>query len=107
MRKIQPHGKQLTDQWVCYQYIHLFADPNTENPMGNNTRLNKELGLLDVFAISTGAMFSMAEISNALPLSGGAYYFLDRGLGSLCDLKRKWKMGRDSLTGQKGKSSSF
>ncbi|MCA1744552.1 MAG: amino acid permease, partial [Bacteroidales bacterium] len=86
--------------------------------MGNNTRLNKELGLFDVFAISTGAMFSsgffllpglasqytgpsvfvaylvagimimpamfsMAEISTALPRSGGAYFFLDRSMGPL------------------------
>ena len=86
--------------------------------MGKKTRLNKELGLFDVFAISTGAMFSsgffllpglasqytgpsvfvaylvagimilpamfsMAEISTALPRSGGAYFFLDRSLGPL------------------------
>jgi amino acid transporter/mannitol/fructose-specific phosphotransferase system IIA component (Ntr-type) len=79
-------------------------------------RLRKELGLFDVFAISTGAMFSsgffllpglaaaeagpsvvlayfiaallilpamlcMAELSTAMPRSGGAYYFLDRSLG--------------------------
>jgi amino acid transporter/mannitol/fructose-specific phosphotransferase system IIA component (Ntr-type) len=81
-------------------------------------KLKKELGLFDVFAISTGAMFSsgffllpglasmhtgpsvfvaylvsgflimpamfsIAEISTALPRSGGAYYFLDRSLGPL------------------------
>jgi len=81
-------------------------------------KLNKELGLFDVFAISTGAMFSsgffllpgiashytgasvfiaymlagvlilptmfsIAEISTALPRSGGAYFFLDRSLGPL------------------------
>ncbi|GAA3583715.1 amino acid permease [Snuella lapsa] len=81
-------------------------------------RLKKELGLFDVFAISTGAMFSsgffllpgiashytgasvflaymlagvlilpsmfsIAEISTALPRSGGAYFFLDRSLGPL------------------------
>lgn len=86
--------------------------------MGKGTRLNKELGLFDVFAISTGAMFSsgffllpglasqytgpsvfvaylvagiliipamfsIAEISTALPRSGGAYFFLDRSLGPL------------------------
>ncbi len=79
-------------------------------------KLKKELGLFDVFAISTGAMFSsgffllpgiashftgpsvflayllagililpamfsIAEISTALPRSGGAYFFLDRSLG--------------------------
>lgn len=79
-------------------------------------RLKKDLGLFDVFAISTGAMFSsgffllpgiashytgpsvflayllagililpamfsIAEISTALPKSGGAYFFLDRSLG--------------------------
>ena len=79
-------------------------------------RLKKELGLFDVFAVSTGAMFSsgffllpglaaqhtgpsvilayflagllimpsmfsVAEISTALPRSGGAYFFLDRSLG--------------------------
>lgn len=81
-------------------------------------KLKKELGLFDVFAISTGAMFSsgffllpgiasnytgpsifiaymlagvlilpamfsIAEISTALPRSGGAYFFLDRSLGPL------------------------
>ncbi|HHU58797.1 MAG TPA: amino acid permease, partial [Bacteroidales bacterium] len=86
--------------------------------MGKGTGLNKELGLFDVFAISTGAMFSsgffllpglasqytgpsvfvaylvagiliipamfsIAEISTALPRSGGAYFFLDRSLGPL------------------------
>ncbi|MGQ1888854.1 amino acid permease [Thermophagus sp. OGC60D27] len=81
-------------------------------------KLKKELGLFDVFAISTGAMFSsgffllpglasqytgpsvffaylvsglfilpamfsIAEISTALPRAGGAYFFLDRSLGPL------------------------
>ncbi len=81
-------------------------------------KLKKELGLFDVFAISTGAMFSsgffllpglashytgasvflayivagililpamfsIAEISTALPRSGGAYFFLDRSLGPI------------------------
>ena len=81
-------------------------------------RLEKKLGLLDVFAISTGAMFSsgffllpgvaagttgpsvflayllasflilpamfsMAELSTAMPRAGGAYYFLDRALGPM------------------------
>lgn len=79
-------------------------------------RLKKELGLFDVYAICTGAMFSsgffllpglaaaqtgpsvwlayliagilmlpamfsMAELSTAMPKAGGDYYFLDRGLG--------------------------
>ena len=79
-------------------------------------KLKKELGLWDVYAISTGAMFSsgffllpglateyagpstvlaylvagllmlpamfsMAELSTALPRAGGTYYFLDRSLG--------------------------
>ena len=86
--------------------------------MAKKVRLNKELGLFDVFSISTGAMFSsgffllpglasqytgpsvfvayliagllilpamfsIAEISTALPRSGGAYFFLDRSLGPL------------------------
>lgn len=86
--------------------------------MASKKRLKKELGLFDVFAISTGAMFSsgffllpgiashytgpsvflayllagllilpamfsIAEISTALPRSGGAYFFLDRSLGPL------------------------
>ena len=86
--------------------------------MENKNRLKKELGLFDVFAISTGAMFSsgffllpglasqytgpsvfvaylvaglfilpamfsMAEISTALPRAGGAYFLLDRSLGPL------------------------
>lgn len=81
-------------------------------------KLEKQLGLLDVFAISTGAMFSsgffllpgvaagttgpsvflaylvasililpamfsMAELSTAMPRAGGAYYFLDRALGPM------------------------
>ncbi|MBN2348010.1 MAG: amino acid permease [Bacteroidales bacterium] len=86
--------------------------------MAKKRHLQKELGLFDVFAISTGAMFSsgffllpgiashytgpsvflayllagvlilpamfsIAEISTALPRSGGAYFFLDRSLGPL------------------------
>lgn len=86
--------------------------------MARKSRLKKELGLFDVFAISTGAMFSsgffllpglasqytgpsvflaylvsgllilpamfsIAEISTALPRAGGAYFFLDRSLGPL------------------------
>ncbi len=81
-------------------------------------RLKKELGLFDVFAVSTGAMFSSgffllpglaaaqagpsvalaylvagililpamfsaAELSTALPRSGGTYFFLDRSLGPM------------------------
>src|SRR6056297_3626822 len=83
-----------------------------------SSRLKKELTLYDVYAISTGAMFSsgffllpgiaaaeagpsailaylvagllimpsmlsMAELSTAMPKSGGTYYFLDRSLGPL------------------------
>ena len=83
-----------------------------------HARLKKDLGLFDVFAISTGAMFSsgffllpglaaaqagpavvlayllasffilpamfsMAELSTAMPRAGGAYYFLDRSLGPI------------------------
>lgn len=85
---------------------------------GNKGKLKKELGLFDVYAISTGAMFSsgffllpglaagmtgpsvflaylcagflilpamfsMAELSTALPRAGGSYYFLDRSLGPM------------------------
>jgi len=81
-------------------------------------KLKKNLGLFDVFAICTGAMFSsgffllpglaaaqtgpsvalayliagilmlpamfsMAELSTAMPRAGGDYYFLDRALGPL------------------------
>ncbi|HHP7239366.1 amino acid permease [Longibacter sp.] len=81
-------------------------------------KLDKSLTLFDVYAISTGAMFSsgffllpglataeagpsailayliagilimpsmlsMAELSTAMPKSGGTYYFLDRSLGPL------------------------
>lgn len=81
-------------------------------------RLKKDLGLVDVYAISTGAMFSsgffllpglaaaqagpsvvlayllaslfilpamfsVAELSTAMPRAGGAYYFLDRSLGPM------------------------
>ena len=86
--------------------------------MAFKNKLKKDLGLFDVFAISTGAMFSsgffllpgiashytgpsvflaylfagililptmfsIAEISTALPRSGGAYFFLDRSLGPI------------------------
>ena len=86
--------------------------------MTARNKLKKDLGLFDVFAISTGAMFSsgffllpgiashytgpsvflayllagililpamfsIAEISTALPRSGGAYFFLDRSLGPI------------------------
>ncbi len=81
-------------------------------------KLLKKLGLSDVYAVSTGAMFSsgffllpgiaafeagnsvylaylvagiliipslfsVAELSTAMPRAGGAYYFLDRSLGPL------------------------
>lgn len=81
-------------------------------------RLEKQLKLFDVYAISTGAMFSsgffllpglaaaqtgpsvilayfvagllilpamfsVAELSTAMPRAGGAYYFIDRSLGPL------------------------
>lgn len=84
----------------------------------SHRRLKKELGLFDVFAVSTGAMFSSgffllpglaaaqsgpsvalayliagvlilpamlsaAELSTALPKSGGTYFFLDRSLGPM------------------------
>ncbi|MEX0771110.1 MAG: amino acid permease [Balneolaceae bacterium] len=84
----------------------------------NEKRLKKELTLFDVYAISTGAMFSsgffllpglaaaqtgpsvfiaylvagflilpamfsVAELSTAMPRAGGAYYFIDRSLGPL------------------------
>ena len=87
-------------------------------PGAESGRLRKELGLADVYAISTGAMFSsgffllpglaaamtgpsvalaylvaglfilpamfsVAELSTAMPRAGGAYYFLDRALGPL------------------------
>jgi amino acid transporter/mannitol/fructose-specific phosphotransferase system IIA component (Ntr-type) len=86
--------------------------------VAGGVRLQKELKLFDVYAISTGAMFSsgffllpglaaaqagpsvvlaylaaavfiipamfsVAELSTAMPRSGGAYYFLDRALGPL------------------------
>jgi len=85
-------------------------------PAGSS--LKKSLTLYDVYAISTGAMFSsgffllpgiaaaetgpsvvlayfvagllilpamlsLAELSTAMPKSGGTYYFLDRSLGPL------------------------
>ena len=86
--------------------------------LDKGSRLKKELGLFDVYAISTGAMFSsgffllpglaaakagpsvflaylfagflilpamfsMAELSTALPRAGGAYFFLDRSMGPM------------------------
>lgn len=88
------------------------------DPTGPPARLKKTLTLFDVYAISTGAMFSsgffllpglataqagpatvlayflagvlilpamfsVAELSTAMPRAGGAYYFLDRSLGPL------------------------
>ncbi|MCM8525501.1 MAG: amino acid permease [Lentisphaeraceae bacterium] len=85
---------------------------------GKGDKLKKELGLFDVYSISTGAMFSsgffllpglaaamagpsvflaylcagflilpamfsMAELSTALPRAGGSYFFLDRSLGPM------------------------
>jgi amino acid transporter/mannitol/fructose-specific phosphotransferase system IIA component (Ntr-type) len=86
--------------------------------MASDSTLQKTLTLYDVYAISTGAMFSsgffllpgiaaaetgpsvilaylvagllilpsmysMAELSTAMPKAGGTYYFLDRALGPL------------------------
>ncbi|MDZ7756464.1 amino acid permease [Rhodohalobacter sp.] len=86
--------------------------------MKKHKRLKKDLKLFDVYAISTGAMFSsgffllpglaaaqtgpsvvlayfvagililpamfsVAELSTAMPRAGGAYYFIDRSLGPL------------------------
>ncbi|MFO7829813.1 MAG: amino acid permease [Bacteroidales bacterium] len=86
--------------------------------MKNKQKLNKELGLFSVFAISTGAMFSsgffllpglaaqytgpsvflayflsgllimpamfsIAEITTAIPKAGGAYYIIDRTFGPM------------------------
>jgi len=86
--------------------------------MASGDSLKKDLTLYDVYAISTGAMFSsgffllpgiaaaetgpsvilaylvagmlilpsmysMAELSTAMPKAGGTYYFLDRALGPL------------------------
>ncbi|MEX2570989.1 MAG: amino acid permease [Gemmatimonadota bacterium] len=88
------------------------------DPTSTAVRLKKDLGLFDVFAISTGAMFSsgffllpglaaaqtgpsvvlayllasffilpamfsVAELSTAMPKAGGPYYFLDRSLGPI------------------------
>ncbi len=89
--------------------------PPVVEPKG---KLKKEMGLFDVYAICTGAMFSsgffllpglaaiqtgpsvalaymiagvlmlpamfsMAELSTAMPRAGGDYYFLDRAMGPL------------------------
>lgn len=86
--------------------------------LSKHKRLDKQLKLFDVYAISTGAMFSsgffllpglaaaqtgssvilaylvagflilpamfsVAELSTAMPRAGGAYYFIDRSLGPL------------------------
>ena len=88
-------------------------------------RLKKDLGLFDVYVISTGAMissgffllpglaaakagpsvvlayaiagililpamFSIAELSTAMPRSGGTYYFLDRALGPMVGTVGGW-----------------
>lgn len=96
------------------------ATPQLAVSSENETKgkLKKELGLFDVYAICTGAMFSsgffllpglaaaqtgpsvalayliagilmlpamfsMAELSTAMPRAGGDYYFLDRAMGPL------------------------
>ncbi len=95
------------------------AAAKTANGQGKGKgKLQKELGLFDVYAICTGAMFSsgffllpglaaaqtgpsvalayliagvlmlpamfsMAELSTAMPRAGGDYYFLDRAMGPL------------------------
>jgi len=65
--------------------------------MSEEKKLKKNLTLFDVYAMSTGAMFSsllagflilpamycMAELSTAMPKAGGTYYFLDRAMGPL------------------------
>ena len=88
-----------------------------ESP-ANGTRLEKKLGLIDVYAISTGAMFasgffllpgiaaanagpsviiayllssllmipamySIAELSSAMPRAAGTYFFIHRSMGPL------------------------
>ena len=88
-----------------------------DQPSGDS-KLSKSIGLFDVYAIATGAMFSsglfllpglaaaqtgssvflaymvagllilpamycMAELSTAMPRSGGTYFFLDRSMGPL------------------------
>lgn len=101
---------------VAILFLHRPAPDMTEPRTTPSTKLSRELGLFDVYAISTGAMFSsgffllpglaaaqtgpsvilaylvaalfilpamlsVAELSTAMPRSGGAYYFLDRALG--------------------------
>ena len=91
---------------------------NAPKEAEGSQKLKKELGLFDVYVISTGAMFSsgffllpgiatvyggpatvlayllagmliipamfsMAELSTALPRAGGTYYFIDRSLGPM------------------------
>lgn len=94
------------------------AAPSNNSNSSSKGSLKKELGLFDVYAICTGAMFSsgffllpglaaaqtgpsvalayliagllmlpamfsMAELSTAMPRAGGDYYFLDRAMGPL------------------------
>lgn len=99
-------------------HAELTLPPCAQRIMAAPTRLKKSLGLFDVYAISTGAMFSsgffllpgiaaletgpsvalaylvagvmilpamfsIAELSTAMPRAGGTYYFLDRAMGPL------------------------
>jgi basic amino acid/polyamine antiporter, APA family len=93
--------------------------PDSDNATsGGNTRLEKRLGLVDVYAICTGAMFasgffllpgiaaanagpsvvlayfvssllmvpamySIAELSSAMPRAAGTYFFIHRSMGPL------------------------
>ncbi|MEO1290104.1 MAG: APC family permease [Chloroflexota bacterium] len=101
----------------------MMATPSATMPVDGGEssekgKLKKDLGLFDVYAICTGAMFSsgffllpglaaaqtgssvalayfiagilmlpamfsMAELSTAMPRAGGDYYFLDRAMGPL------------------------
>lgn len=103
---------------LCPGAKHIQVEEEMMAVAKRQTRLKKDLRLLDVYAIATGAtlsagffllpgiaateagpalvlaymlaaiplipaMFSVIELSTAMPRAGGVYYFLDRALGPL------------------------
>jgi len=112
---IQEGAPDQVPRRITFQSTHRVDPDHRTSPM---KKLDRELGLFSVFAISTGAMLgpglfvlpglaykiggpasilayafagllvipaalSMAEMSTALPDSGGPYLFLDRSLGPI------------------------
>ena len=98
-------------------------------PKRKDRKLKRELGLLDIFCIASGAMissglfvlpglayaksgpamilsygfasvliipalFSLAELSSAMPKAGGLHFFIDRSMGAVKTVLRKFPLLR-------------